>query len=120
MSPDCDCPGACDLDDGASGGNEGFDGYFFLRADHGAIAHDAYVHFAYDAFTIKDQFLLLNAGGVTLFDSGCISGSGYTNLFVAAGTVKLRVIVGGPCDPGEAGETTTWTFSISCAEIRCP
>lgn len=111
----CACPSPCDamcfcnLTLDTAGGESGYDETFDVTDDFVAD-RDIYVDF--EAYSIKDQ-LLIDADGVNIYDSGCISGNVTATVTVPAGTTSARVQVLAHCDAGQPG-TTAWTLSIAC------
>lgn len=98
----------CDLTVEADGGDEGFDRTFDVTGD---FTSDRNIFVDFETFTVKDR-LIIYANGVSVYDSGCISGSVSPTILIPAGTTSARVQIIPNC---EGTSETIWTLSILCA-----
>lgn len=88
-----------------SGGESGYDQSFPFCG--GSLD----VYFNADS-PIKDELEIL-VDGVSVWNSGCITGEATTTLGVSVGSHTLRIIVHAHCDSGQSG-TTIWSFAVTC------
>lgn len=99
--------GFCSLNLNSSGGDAGYDVTYDVTGD---FAGGGSVNVSFNAYIQKDR-LILYANGVSISDSGCISGTYTPTVTIPSGTTTLRVRVIPNC---EGGVGTSWTLAISC------
>jgi hypothetical protein len=66
--------------------------------------------FFYEMYSQKDQ-MVVSYEGMTLFDTGCVSGSATNQISYAGSTSQVTVEVVPNC---EGGSGTAWDFTVSC------
>jgi len=66
--------------------------------------------FSYTMFTVKDR-MIVQYGGQTLYDTGCVSGSKTVSLNLSGASDSVIVTVQPEC---EKKESTQWNFTLEC------
>lgn len=108
------CATGCPWNFNETGGNTTYSTEYlaFQRTVDKACQSAAVTYFVvYDAFAIAANRFQVLADGVSLFNSGCITGSGSATFTIPANTVKLDVLVYGACN-SLAGDL--WSMSGTC------
>jgi hypothetical protein len=69
------------------------------------------VTFTWDMVSVKDQMKIVYEG-VTLFDTGCVSGTGTKDIAFSGKSTSIQVAVTPNC--AAPGTGTSWSFSLGC------
>lgn len=68
---------------------------------------------AWDSFTNISNRFYVYADGVSLYDTGCVTGNGSATITIPAGTKQIDLIVDGNCT-GLPDVIDQWSFNFVC------
>lgn len=75
---------------------------------------DREVQIIWNSFSLVKNRFVVEADDVSIYDSGCNTGSGSANFDIPAGTAKVKLIVYGRCEVPVPEDFDQWSVSLGC------
>jgi hypothetical protein len=108
-----ECPSGCGIDISDGGGNTSYSSSYqaFTYSLNNTCTEEIDIQLTYDAFTFIGNKFDVYVDNVLLWTSGCVTGTGFVNLTIPAGSYKILYYVTGACSGG-AGDA--WALTVVC------